>query len=80
LLPSERARRERLPDPWLFRAHIIERLIIKPETPNWTPSQLAALRQGHLFQKKGTDVELEKVPNDLKMSFVVIKNRARATP
>jgi hypothetical protein len=53
----------------LFRPKIIQRLIIEAEDPNWSESQLAALRQGLLFEK-GPDKELEKVPFSFRYQFL----------
>jgi hypothetical protein len=52
----------------IFRPQKIEKLIIKPESPNWTPGQLASLRQKHLFEQ-GPQSELEKVPYSFKYQF-----------
>lgn len=58
------------PNPTLgiFRPKAIEELVIKPEDPNWTEGQLAALRQGLLFEK-APDTELEKVPFSFRYQF-----------
>lgn len=65
-------RRERDQRGWptlgFFRPKAIHRLIIKPESPNWSDNQLAMLRQGSLFEK-GPVVELEKVPYSFKYQF-----------
>jgi hypothetical protein len=52
----------------IFHPKTIKRLIIEPDNSPWTPTQLAALRQGHLFQK-GPTVELEKIPYNFKYEF-----------
>jgi len=52
----------------VFRPQKINKLIIKPESPNWTPGQLAALRQKHLFEQ-GPEKELEKVPYSFRYQF-----------
>jgi hypothetical protein len=52
----------------IFRPRAIERLVIDSEDPNWTPAQLAALRQGDLFAKM-PDKELEKVPFSFRYHF-----------
>lgn len=52
----------------IFRPKLIESLIIKPENPTWTEAQLAALRQGLLFEK-APDKELEKVPFSFRYQF-----------
>jgi hypothetical protein len=52
----------------LFRPKNIERLIIKPTSPNWTPAQLAILRQEHLFEEKPAK-ELEKIPFNFRYQF-----------
>ncbi|SRR6266498_1867496 len=58
----QRERDEKLyPTLGFFRPKSIQALIIKPDTPTWTPSQLAILRQKHLF-RENPKVELEKVP------------------
>jgi hypothetical protein len=46
----------------------IERLIIMAEEPEWTPAQLAILRQEHLFIGKPKN-ELEKVPFKFQYKF-----------
>jgi hypothetical protein len=46
----------------------IESLIVTPETPTWTPAQLAKLRQEHLFLER-PKTELEKVPFKFQYKF-----------
>lgn len=58
----------RRPTLGIFRPKKIERLKITPIDPNWTAAQLAALRQGHLFEGKPR-VELEKIPYDFQYQF-----------
>jgi hypothetical protein len=65
----QRERDEKLyPTLGFFRPKSIDGLIIKPDTPTWTPSQLAILRQKHLF-REGPKVELEKVPFKFQYQF-----------
>ena len=53
----------------IFRPKAIERLIIAPaERPDWTPDQLAVLRQGDLFDSEPVE-ELEKIPFDFSYQF-----------
>jgi hypothetical protein len=52
----------------IFRPKVIERLVIDAENPDWTPAQLAVLRQGHLFDKM-PDKELEKIPFSFRYHF-----------
>ena len=52
----------------IFRPKTIENLIITPESPTWTASQLAILRQGHLFAEKPKK-ELEKIPFSFRYKF-----------
>lgn len=52
----------------IFRPKSIEKLIITPVDPNWTPAQLEKLRQGHLFIKN-PKAELEKVPFKFQYKF-----------
>lgn len=52
----------------IFRPKVIEGLMIKQEDPNWTEGQLAALRQGLLFERP-PDAELEKVPFSFRYQF-----------
>jgi hypothetical protein len=52
----------------IFRPKNIEKLVISPETPNWTESQLATLSQGHLFAK-APGKQLEKIPHRFKYRF-----------
>lgn len=65
-------RREQYGQPTLgfFRPKAIERLQIIPSmSPDWTPAQLAILRQEHLFQKRPSQ-ELEKIPFYFKYDFL----------
>jgi len=53
----------------LFRPKTIEKLAIKPsKPPNWTPAQLAILRQENLFEAK-PPTELEKIPFNFRYQF-----------
>jgi hypothetical protein len=52
---------KRFPTLGIFRPKTIKRLIIKPESAEWSEDQLAILRQGDLFRKTPIR-ELEKVP------------------
>lgn len=52
----------------IFRPELIERLTMTPESPNWTDSQLATLRQGHLFIENPKK-ELEKIPFGFRYEF-----------
>jgi hypothetical protein len=52
----------------VFRPKRIERLIIAEDSATWTPSQLAILRQEHLFAEKLKN-ELEKVPFRFQYKF-----------
>ena len=45
----------------IFKPKSIRRLIITPDSAEWKPGQLDALRQGHLFEE-GPPQQLEKVP------------------
>ena len=45
----------------VFRPKRINRLIIRPETADWTPNELSKLRKPNLFDD-GPVQELEKVP------------------
>jgi hypothetical protein len=51
-----------------FRPKSIEKLIITPESPNWTDAQLAALRQGNLFAQAPKE-ELQKIPYKFQYQF-----------
>jgi len=51
-----------------FRPKTIKRLVIKPDSPEWTAAQLAALRQGHLFVENPKR-ELEKIPHKFSYEF-----------
>jgi hypothetical protein len=51
-----------------FRPKKIDRLLIDPTAPNWTPAQLAILRQEHLFLKRPSQ-ELEKIPFWFRYAF-----------
>jgi len=44
-----------------FQPHQIESLIIESDTPNWSPQQLARLRQFPLWEEV-PESELEKIP------------------
>jgi hypothetical protein len=46
----------------------IERLVIKPCSPEWSAAQINALRQTSLFQKAPVQ-ELEKIPFDFSYEF-----------
>lgn len=52
----------------LFRPAKIERLIIEPDTSEWTPQQLANLDQSMLFYA-GPAEKLEKLPHKFKYQF-----------
>jgi hypothetical protein len=52
----------------IFRPKVIERLVITPESPNWTDAQLGLLRQGHLFVENPKK-ELEKIPFSFRYEF-----------
>ena len=52
----------------LVKPKKIECLIIAPDSPTWTPAQLAILRQEHLFAEKPKR-ELEKVPFKFQYKF-----------
>lgn len=52
-----------------FRPKNIERLVITPSNaPNWSPAQLAILRQENMFEKKPPE-ELEKIPFNFRYKF-----------
>lgn len=51
-----------------FKPRKIDSLFISPAAPEWTPAQLAALRQGHLFVKN-PKAELEKIPFKFQYKF-----------
>src|ERR1039458_5851980 len=61
-------RRQKYPTLGLFRPHRIERLIISPDSPAWTASQAALLRQGNLFESNDRE-ELEKIPHKFQYKF-----------
>lgn len=52
----------------LVRPAAIERLVIEKDDPDWTPEQLARLRQGSLFDDTPSQ-ELEKIPYSFKYEF-----------
>lgn len=52
----------------IVRPRKIEKLIITPETPDWTPAQLAILQQGHLFAEQPKQ-QLEKIPFKFQYKF-----------
>ncbi len=52
----------------VFRPHEIERLIIDPAEPNWSPAQLSTLTQDTLFDKAPAQT-LEKIPFDFRYKF-----------
>src|SRR3990172_8260198 len=52
----------------IFKPKAIERLEIKSEPAQWDAGQLAALRQGHLFEA-GSEQELEKIPYSFRYHF-----------
>jgi hypothetical protein len=52
----------------IFKPKVIEKLIIKPTSPNWTQAQLDILRQNNLFES-GPTQELEKVPFDFSYQY-----------
>lgn len=52
----------------VFRPRKIERLVITADTPDWSPAQLAILRQGHLFVDN-PKTELQKVPFKFQYRF-----------
>ena len=53
----------------LFRPRTIRRLLIEPDDPSWSDAQLAALRQGSLFDEGEPKIELEKVPFRFRYEF-----------
>jgi hypothetical protein len=59
---------QKYPTLGIFRPRKIERLIISNDDPTWSDSQLAALRQGHLFDP-GPKTELEKIPFKFQYEF-----------
>jgi hypothetical protein len=65
-------RKERDTNNWptlgLFRPAKIDRLIIEPDSAEWTPQQLANLDQTMLFQS-GPSEKLEKIPHKFKYQF-----------
>jgi hypothetical protein len=52
----------------IFRPKSIDRLVITADDPHWTPAQLAALRQGHLFIQNPPK-DLEKIPFSFRYEF-----------
>lgn len=52
----------------IFKPKSIEGLVISEDEPRWTESQLAILRQGHLFVKSPA-TELEKIPFKFQYAF-----------
>ena len=52
----------------LFRPAAIQRLVVEPDEPQWSPQQLARLRQFSLF-KVAPAQELEKIPYKFKYEF-----------
>lgn len=52
----------------LFKPKTIERLIISPDDPEWTPAQLAILTQEHLFAERPKQ-QLEKIPYKFHYKF-----------
>ncbi|HZQ92452.1 MAG TPA: hypothetical protein VFA60_11710 [Terriglobales bacterium] len=52
----------------IFRPKHIEKLIIAPDTPDWTAAQRAILEQGHLFAEKPKK-QLEKIPFRFQYKF-----------
>lgn len=52
----------------IFRPAVIDSLTITQEDPNWTPSQTAALKQGHLFLEP-PERDLEKIPFSFRYEF-----------
>ena len=52
----------------IFKPKIIEKLTIKSESAEWESGQLAALRQGHLFEE-GPPEQLEKIPFSFRYEF-----------
>lgn len=62
----------RAPTLGIFKPAQIERLIIEPEDPNWTPDQLAKLKQheqGQLFGTTPNIPELQKIPYKFSYKF-----------
>jgi hypothetical protein len=51
-----------------FRPKTIKRLVIEPDSPEWTNDQLAILRQQNLFGEQPQE-ELEKVPFNFRYEF-----------
>jgi hypothetical protein len=51
-----------------FKPREIRRLVIEPDSPNWTEAQLARLRQSVMFDNAPTK-ELEKIPFKFKYEF-----------
>jgi hypothetical protein len=52
----------------LFKPKRITQLLIEPDDPNWSETQLGLLRQGLLFEN-GPQIELEKVPYKFRYEF-----------
>ena len=52
----------------VFKPKAIEKLIIAPDTPDWTPAQQAILTQGHLFAEHPKQ-QLEKIPFKFQYKF-----------
>lgn len=52
----------------VFKPKTIDRLIITPDDPEWTSSQLAILTQGHLFTERPKQ-QLEKIPYKFQYKF-----------
>jgi hypothetical protein len=52
----------------VFRPGKIERLVVTPDAPNWTQSQLDILHQGHLFLEPPKR-DLEKIPFKFQYKF-----------
>jgi hypothetical protein len=53
----------------VFRPRKIEKLIITEDDPEWSPSQLAILQQGHLFAQQPKK-QLEKIPFKFQYRFL----------
>ena len=67
-LKAERKKNKRFPTLGLFKPRSIERLVIEPDTPDWTPDQLVRLQQQTLFEIKPAR-KLEKIPFRFKYEF-----------
>ena len=52
----------------IFRPRKIEKLVITPDSADWTPAQIAILEQGHLFAEK-LKQRLEKIPFRFQYNF-----------